>query len=527
MGDSMENNKNVVGYVRVSSDEQVEGYSLDNQREDIKKYCDLHDLNLIGIFSDEGISGKNIEKRKDFKDMINFIEAGKANCIVIWKASRISRNFLDFAEMLKKFEEIKCRLISVKDNYDTADPSSKLSMYMHGIIADLERDNLRVQVRGGMRKRAREGRFNGGNPPFGYNYNRKIKELLLNEDEKGIVKEIFDLYLKGWGYSKIAKHLNSFGYKTKKGNNFSLNAVKGILKNPIYAGKIRWERYKDWDKNKRKGLNKEYIYVDGIHQAIISEEKFELVQEKIKNNPKSGNTGKPSNYLLSGILRCPACGYGMAVQKITKKNSINYYYTCGAYQNKKGCSPNSNKMEKIDNQFIELMSNYVNNLSLEQIKKSLAKDKSIEKSEIEKKINDVKNELKNLKMEQNNLLKAYSMENAPLEILNQKLNQNQAKTEELQTTLNELDIERSKQGEDVNPKKIYSILENFKFIMEIADRKEKRELVKTLVHEVHINSEGTITKIILKLNQKLKIQYDKKDKKKFIITCGTVHPYLF
>lgn len=517
-----------VGYIRVSTQEQTEGFSLDNQKQDIEEYCKYKKYELLGIFEDGGKSGKNIKGRPEFLNMIDFVESGNANAIIIWKASRIARSLYDFIKIVAQAEEKGYRLISIQDNFDSSDPQSKVVMVIQGLVADLERDNLKTQVRGGMKKRAIDGLWNGGPTPYGYNHNKKEKTLEINKEESEIVKEIFHLYLhKNWGYSKIARHLNNLGYRTKKNNSFGINSVKGILQNPLYCGKIRWERYVDYEDKKRQGYNENFIYVDGKHPAIVSEDLYNTIQEKIKTNLRHGNSGKPSNYLLSGLLRCPACGYGMAVQKVVRKkyNSTNYYYTCGSYQNKKGCSPNTQKMENVDNQFIKVMNEYVKTLTLDTVKSCLDNDKTEEINIISQKINTINKRIKKLETSQKNISKGFEEEDAPFSLLVKQLKEIEEKIDKHKETLNLLQIEQSKKGQNLNPHEVYETLKKFDFIMGVADKQEKRELVKALVKEVHINNNGEITEIIMKFNQSLKISREKGENKSFIITCDTVPPY--
>lgn len=110
------------------------------------------------------------------------------------------------------------------------------------------------------------------------NKKRKDTELVVHEKEAEIVRTIFTMYSQGNGYKAIANYLNKFGYKTKKGNSFSLTAIKDILNNPVYIGKIRYNLRPNWSEKRRKGTNPNPLIVDGKHEAIIEQDLWDKVQ---------------------------------------------------------------------------------------------------------------------------------------------------------------------------------------------------------------------------------------------------------
>ncbi|KAB2950713.1 hypothetical protein F9B85_14000 [Heliorestis acidaminivorans] len=180
-----------------------------------------------------------------------------------------------------------------------------------------------------MTQKARQGEWVGGIPPLGYDL--CDKKLVINEEEKKIVDFIFEKYLDKNGYLTIVDMLKEKGYKSKtyttkkgkvrQGRDFSANSVKEILKNPTYIGKIRWGYREDWGKKEENGGRKRKysekpIFVEGKHKAIIDEDDFYKVQDMIENNPRSHVKRFNGNHLLSGLLRCPVCEYGMSYQPV-------------------------------------------------------------------------------------------------------------------------------------------------------------------------------------------------------------------
>lgn len=380
----------VIGYTRVSTTMQVEdGNSLENQAHDIREYCTRMGLDLVEIFTDEGISGKSMEKREGIQQALSAIMDKQANGLIVWKASRVSRSAIDMLKIIECLNKNGAALISIKDGLDTSTYMGKILAQMCGIFAEMERENIITQVRGGMTQKARQGEYNGGVVPLGYI--TEDKRLVVDSEKVDIVKNIFSEYIKGNGYMTIAEKLNKKGNKTQQNKLFSGNSIKNILTNRVYTGSIVWGRHNAKD-------DSSIIISEGAHEAIIDEKTFQLVQEMVKNNPRHHVKQFNSNHLLSGLLRCPECGYGMSIQKTISKGRDYYYYVCNQYSNKKaGCHPNSIRKEKIEEEFYELFERFINDPKfydkiLDGLSNTLNQIDIIEK-EIEqhlKKIQDIK-----------------------------------------------------------------------------------------------------------------------------------------
>src|SRR5699024_3764151 len=138
--------------------------------------------------------------------------------------------------------------------------------------------------------------YNGGRV-FGYESVNKL--LVVNEEEAHVIRLIFDYAEQDLGYKAIVSRINAKGYKTKRGCDFSIGTIKTILHNPLYIGKIRFNMYENWSEKHRKGKNKNYILVDGKHEAIIDEEQWNKVhQMRKKRTTRPAQSNKP--YILNG-----------------------------------------------------------------------------------------------------------------------------------------------------------------------------------------------------------------------------------
>lgn len=148
-------------YTRVSTAMQVDGFSLDAQKEKLKKYADYQDMVVVREFSDEGKSGKNVDGRPQFKEMLELIEAGTDDIdyVLVFKLSRFGRNAADVLSSLQKMQDFGVNLICVEDGIDSSKDAGKLMISVLSAVAEIERDNILVQTMEGRKQKAREGKW--------------------------------------------------------------------------------------------------------------------------------------------------------------------------------------------------------------------------------------------------------------------------------------------------------------------------------------------------------------------------------
>ena len=250
-GDGLKKKKCYI-YTRVSTMVQTEGYSLDAQKEKLRRYAEYKNLEIAGEYCDAGKSGKSIKGRPAFQQMMEDVASQKddVSYVLVFKLSRFGRNAADVLKSLQLLLDYEVDLVSVDDVIDSSTQGGRLTLAILSAVAEIERENILVQTMEGRKQKAREGKWNGGLAPFGYDLDSKNGTLIVNPEEAEIVKIIFQKFVNGgMGTQSISNYLNQHGYEKKKNrkhelNYFSRGLIKNILDNPVYIGKIAYGKSK-------------------------------------------------------------------------------------------------------------------------------------------------------------------------------------------------------------------------------------------------------------------------------------------
>lgn len=252
-------------YLRVSTEMQVDGFSLDAQRDRLIKEAKHRNMEIVYEFSDEGKSGKNTTGRPAFTEMLDRIQnrnEDNVDYVLVFKLSRFGRNTADTLNSLQIMQDYGVNLLCVEDGIDTAGASGKLMVSVISAVAEIERENIQAQTMAGRRQKAKEGKWNGGFAPYGYSLQNG--QLVICEEEAEVVRLIFDKYVHTpMGTHSVAKWLNENGYtKIRRQNGtserFAATFVKSVLDNPVYLGVIAYGRRKT---EKIEGTRNEYHIV--------------------------------------------------------------------------------------------------------------------------------------------------------------------------------------------------------------------------------------------------------------------------
>ena len=507
-------------YTRVSTTMQIDGYSLDAQKARMKASADFNDYQIVGEYEDAGKSGKSIEGRASFCRMMEGIKSGKDGVayVLVFKLSRFGRNAADVLSTLQVMQDFGVNLICVEDGIDSSKDAGKLMISVLSAVAEIERENIRVQTMEGRIQKAREGRWNGGFAPYGY---RLVDGVLqINEDEAPAIRTIFEQYVNtDTGANGLSKYLETHGFQKLARQNgtsplFSATLIRAILKNPVYCGKIAFGRRKlekiHGTRNEYHQVPQEnYLLVDGLHEGIVSEELWNAAQVKLLAQSKRYepvNRSKTEQaHLLSALVKCPICGAGMYSNKCTKrkKDGTPYksfsYYSCKHRKMQRGQKCDFNKQiqeEVLDNAVVEVIIKLVSNPKFAAMMQEKINSK-VDTTAIEQEIAAAEKQLrqyysiKSKIMEEIDTLdpddRHYIIRKSDLD---ERLYRMYDKIEEAENNL--MDARAKKQAieaDKVTGDNIYKVLICFEKLYNVMNPLERKKLMEHLISEIQIYPE--------------------------------------
>lgn len=280
--------QSVACYCRVSTENQIENYSIDEQKERLEAFCKAKGWSDPVMFIDPGFSGGTLD-RPALRAMLDDVRRGRFGTVVVYKLDRLSRSQKDTLYLIEDvFNKFGVSFVSVCENFDTGTPFGKAMIGILSVFAQLEKDQITERFTMGRIGRAKSGLFHGGgNAPMGYDY--VDGHLIVNDFTAAQVKEVYSLFLSGKSINAIQRIMNK-----KYGGWNSATLVYNSLKNSVYIGKVKFAG----------------VEYDGEHDPIIAPEQFREVQSLMSRHTAENAQKTPfrANFLLSGLIRCGNCG---------------------------------------------------------------------------------------------------------------------------------------------------------------------------------------------------------------------------
>ncbi len=320
--------KTAAAYIRVSTDDQIE-YSPDSQLKAIRKYAKEHELILPEefVFIDEGISGRKADKRPSFQRMIGTakLKPKPFDVILLWKFSRFARNRQDsivYKSMLRK----QCGIDVVSISEQLGEDNT--SILIEALIEAMDEYyslNLAEEVKRGMNEKFSRGGV-VSQPPFGYQVQGGV--FVPDAANAPIVQMIYSDYLSGMGVRQIAAKLNDMGVRSAKGNLFEDRTIEYILTNPTYIGKLRRSKHGRDNLDRFHQNTDNTLIIDGRHEAIISPDTFQTVQERLAESKRLFTRyarQEPVEFMLKGLVRCDNCGSTLTYIAASKSLQCHQY----------------------------------------------------------------------------------------------------------------------------------------------------------------------------------------------------------
>lgn len=452
----------VVGYARVSTENQLENYSIEEQTQRLQAYCSAKGWTLRKLYVDGGYSGGNTD-RPALQQMLSAIRQGGVDAVVVYKLDRLSRSQKDTLMLIE--DELLAHgtdFVSINENFDTSTPFGRAMIGILSVFAQLEKDQITERFTMGRIGRSKAGYYHGGShPPTGYTYKNGLLEV--NEYEAIQVREIFSQFIAGKSVNSISRYLSG-RYTTK----WTPAKVLTVLRNTVYIGKVHFRK----------------VDYDGIHQPLVTAEEFQaaahLLDSSSERETKKTNAQKTpfrAGFLLSGLIYCGRCG---------ARYSANHgYYKC--YSRAKSsrqfikdpnCKNDNWEISRLDQLVQREIRGMITHPELLDIVLQSAgrHEVKIDRPALQKRISEIDRQI-------GKLVDLYQIGSIPMETITQRINALSAERGQLLEQLNTSDITPAIE-------RFLRALDDYKSGFDTGDTDNQRMFTASLVERIVIDGQS-------------------------------------
>jgi site-specific DNA recombinase len=464
--------------------------TLDAQRDASEHYirAQAHQnwASLPTRYDDGGFTGANTE-RPALQRLLDDVERGAIDLVVVYKVDRLSRSLLDFARLMERFDKHGVSFVSVTQNFDTSSSMGRLVLNILLSFAQFERELISERTRDKIQAARRRGRWTGGQVSLGYRIEPEGRGLTVLPEEAEVVRLIFDLYLKTHSIGFITERLHELGLATKRhvsqkgktrgGRRWNKGAVYQVLRNPLYVGKVR---------------GADGTLHPGQHEPIVSLEVFEQVAECMSRRTTGRlRVNRKAEYLLTGLLRCGPCDCAMTSSRGTSHTGKQYrYYRCVRQQEDGGhCPTGMLPVADIEEAVIAQVKEVAARGEVRQriLDHFLSDRGALTAAETTR--SNLLTRIETLRAESKRLLGAFTaIGGTGGHTLAQRLGEIEAETDHLRIQLGEVeDRLRALTGAERQVERVASLLEDFDTLWGALVPQEQREFLHLLVECIHVD----------------------------------------
>ena len=499
-------------YIRVSNTEQAElGYSIDAQEQALRQYCVAMNKVVYEVYCDRGITGTSIEKRFALKRLLNDAKKGLFQEVIVWKVNRMARVNLDLLKIVDELSSHNVCLRSITESqFDTTTSYGKFNLHMMGAFSELDRNSILENAQMGLRQRAPTGKHNT-RAPLGYRVvilsqigTKRNTRIEIVSEEATIVRRIFEQFSSGRGLRSIANSLNRDGHRTKKDNPFTICAVRDILDNAFYVGKLVYLKYLDWSKKRRKSKNANPIVADGQHDPIISEELWDKVRFLGQQKSVVSEKRFYGNLLLTGLLRCPVCGSAMTGSRTNNKDKhgnlvTRFYYSCSKMRSSGAvvCKANSiRKQDAEDYLFVRLKEVLAKPHVLRNIVKGINDRKASSVKPLQEEFVAVCSGIEEINAKKNRLVELYELDEFDRSFVTERIKNLDSDLDQLHARRAEIaNMLNGDHAESVSYETVRSLLGRFEHLLRYSNRDQRKTLLHLIISKITLTSDKKVDKI--------------------------------
>ena len=469
----------VVLYVRVSTAEQAkEGYSIGEQIERLKKYCEAMGWIVVAIFVDPSYSGGDMN-RPGLRDMIKTVQDEDIDKVVVYKLDRLSRSQKDTLYLIEDvFLANQTDFVSMNENFDTSSPFGRAMIGILAVFAQLEREQIKERMGMGKEARAKEGKWHGGSTePIGFDYNPATEELVANDYEIMQIKELAELFLNGTPLRTIETMFEEMGYTHKYGK-WDSKTMRRVLRNKIY---IKMIKHRD-------------EWYPGNQARVFDDKTFEKINKLLDARAEmyklSGVKPGAQTTYLGGLILCKHCGGKYAKNSWPQRNgSRTTVYGCYSRMRKMkkmikdpNCKNKYWKMDELDNLVFDEIRKLAFDPEYFNEVKRYQRDKTAEEPG---KIAILEKEIAKVDEQISRFMDLYGIGKFTIDQVSQKVDPLNETRNKLVKELEALNAESGRLTEE----EAREIIDSFEDIAETEDFNKIRLMIESLINYIEIDNE--------------------------------------
>jgi site-specific DNA recombinase len=467
-------------YTRISTDEENQPTSLHSQRERLEAFCQAQEGWRIVAHKQDQATGTKLD-RPGLQAALDLARSSAVDMLLVYRVDRLSRKVRQLAQLTEELDALGVVLKSATEPFDTGSAAGRMMLQMLAVFAEFEHATIVDRISAGIERRAKEGRWFGGRPPFGYAFSNEDRVLVPDPVKAPVVRRVFELYARQrLGTPAIAQQLRDEGAPAPSAG-WGHPAVHWIINNPTYVGKIRW---------------RDRVF-DGIHEPLVDEFTFAKAQAILtERGEHAKRRGNASDFLLSGLLRCGKCGKAYIGMSANGNGGRYHYYACTGRQKygPKACTGERLPRDKVDEAVLHQLTAIYRDEQL--VADALAKataEAEQQRPEFEQRLASIHAEIIRAEQALERYYEAFEQGELSPERCEDRLTRLQARLDDLHAQEAELSLQTPHKPNDApTAADLAAVADHLETVIAEADPQKAKALLRLLVDELRVNGRAEI-----------------------------------
>jgi site-specific DNA recombinase len=468
-------------YTRISTDEENQPTSLHSQRERLEAFCTAQERWRIVAHHEDRATGTKLD-RPGLQAALDLARDGRVDLLLVYRVDRLSRKVRQLAQLAEELDTYEVVLRSATEPFDTGSAAGRMMLQMLAVFAEFEHATIVDRVSAGIERRAKEGRWYAGRPPFGYLLSDELRTLVPDPVKAPVVRRIFDLYTRQrLGTIAIARELRDEDAPAPSAG-WGHPAVHWIIGNPTYAGRIRW---------------RDQLF-DGAHEPLVDELTFQRAQAILRERGEDifRRRGNASDFLLSGVVRCGHCGKAYVGMSARGNGGRYEYYACSGRQKHgpNACRNDRLPRHKLEHAVLQQLAGLFRESDL--VADALAKaeqEAARARPEIEQRLASIGAEIARAEQALERYYEAFEQGRLSPERCDERLTRLQARLEDLRARHAELvPSTRDEAGQAPTPADLAAVADQLERVIAEGEPPKAKALLRLLIQELRVDGRAQI-----------------------------------